>query len=84
MGHVIRDCRRRLPRKVTSYSKNGVNGSTQQQFGVYGASDQALTIKVPAILNEKIYQCLVDTGASVSLIPLSVVIIDVPSFEHAW
>ena len=46
----------------------------QQQFGAHGASDRALTIKVPIWLNETNYECLVDTGASVSLLLLSVVV----------
>ena len=64
MGHLSRDCHQRTQQKVRPGGMNYVD--LQRQFGVYGASDRALTIKVQAQLNEANFECLVDTGASVS------------------
>ena len=72
MGHLSRDCHQRTQQKVRPGGMNYVD--VQRQFGVYGDSDRALTIKVPAQLNEANFECLFDTGASVSLVPLSVVV----------
>ena len=73
MGHLARDCRQRSQQKVRP-SCDLHHIDLQQQFGVYGASDRVLTVKVPVWQNEPNYECTIDTGASVSLLPLSVVV----------
>ena len=73
MRHLARDCRQRSQRKLRP-SCDLHHIDLQQQFGVYGASDRPLTIKIPVRLNKTSYECLIDIGASVSLLPLSVVV----------
>ena len=69
-GHVIRDCPRRQEQQVSIQPTIKPNTGVPH-LGVYSTSKSALTVKVNVLLNDRKRQCLVNTGESVSLLPLA-------------